>query len=186
FENSLMVPGQPEFQFRAEHAFGLHAANHRGLEGDRVGELAGALAMRAAGQPRTDFGERRRHPGARVRRPTDDLEMPRRAGVNFALIQAIGVGMAFDVEHLGNKHAVESRCAMLDALDLESGHREAPAQLVDIGLERDEFLEPTERQLHDAASLAERNWLRKRRSFSKNRRRSSTPSLSSDVRSTPM
>src|ERR1700722_6045485 len=94
--------------------------------------------------------------------------------------------MAFDAEHLRDKHTVEGRGDMLDVLDLQPRHRQAATKLVEAGVDRDEFLEPAQRQLHDASSLADRNWLRKRRSFSKNKRRSSTPSLSSDVRSTPM
>src|SRR5580658_8646487 len=94
--------------------------------------------------------------------------------------------MAFDLHHLCDKHIGEGWRDMLDVLDFEPRHRQATAQFIEVRLDRDEFLEPAQRQFHEAASLADRNWPRKRKSFSKNRRRSSTPSLSSEVRSTPI
>src|SRR5690348_7404475 len=122
--------------------------------------------MDAAGKPRTNPGQRRRHTRVHVWCTADDAKMTGCAGVDVAQAQAVGIWMAFDLQHLRHVHVRESRIDVVDALDFESGHREAAANFVEVSLDRDEFLQPTKRQPHDEASLVARNWLRKRMSFS--------------------
>ena len=160
-----------------------------------------AAAVSAADKPRAQAREGRGHPGPHVGCAADHAETADRAGVDVAQIETVGVGMALDLEHPRHEHVAEAGSGALDVLDLQPGERQAAAQLVDVGLERDELGEPTERQLHDedlagvlaaevlaAEDLAtnDGNCPRKRRSFSKNSRMSSTPSLSSACRSTPI
>ena len=157
--------------------------------------------MSAADKPRTQAREGRGHPGPHVGCAADHAEAPNRARVNVAQVETVGVGMALDLEHPRDEHVAEAGGRALDAFDLQPGERQPAAKLVDVGLEGDELGEPTERQLHDkdlagvlaaelpaAEDLAtnDGNCPRKRRSFSKNSRMSSTPSLSSAWRSTPI
>src|SRR5437588_8506123 len=93
--------------------------------------------------------------------------------------------MPFNVNHLGGEDVGEAGCEPFDIFDFQPCHREALAELVDVGFDRNEFAQPAQREFHDAAS-PERNCCKNRISFSKNSRMSSTPSFSSDIRSTPI
>src|SRR5579864_5832610 len=200
-----MIVGKTQFALRAQHSLRAHAADNCCLKRRRVLEAGGAMAaaaVSAADKPCTQAREGRDHPGPHVGRAANDAETADRARVDVAQIEPVGIGMALDLEYTRHEDVTEARRRALDVLDLQPGERQAAAQLVDVGLQRDELGEPTERQLHDdglvAAVLAaellavedlamnDGNCPRKRRSFSKNSRMSSTPSLSSACRSTPI
>jgi hypothetical protein len=67
----------------------------------------------------------------------------RRAPVDLAQMKAVGVGMALDSDHFGDVNIGETRLDFFNVLDLKAGHREPPAEFVDLRLDRNEFLEPT-------------------------------------------
>ena len=180
-----MILGQAQFELRAEHPLGGHTTNHRRLQRGRIFETAGALTMDATRETGADFRERRDHPGTNVRGAADHPELSRRTGVHRAQIKPVGLRMAFDGGHPGDEDVGEGRSEVFDIFDFDPGDREPVAKFVQRHVERDEVLQPTERHLHDAAP-PDWNWLRKRRSFSKKSRMSSTPSLPSEIRSTPI
>ena len=111
--------------------------------------------MSAADEPRAQARERRGHPGPHVGRAADHAEAADRAGIDLAQVEAVGVGMALDLEHRADEDVAEAGGGTFDVFDLEPGQRQAAAQLVDVGLDRDELGEPAERQLHDDDLVAE-------------------------------
>src|SRR5580698_861282 len=129
-----MILGKAELHFRTEHAFGLDSPDRGGLQWHRIFELSAPLAVRASGEPRAYFRERRGDSGACVGRAAYNLEMACGAGVHFTQIQSVGVGMAFDLHHLCDKHVREGWRDMLDALDFEPRHRQATAQFIEVRL----------------------------------------------------
>src|SRR5262249_21630195 len=93
--------------------------------------------------------------------------------------------MTLDPEHPRNKDIGESGSNLVHAFNFKSGYRQSLTDFFGVGFNLNKFAQPAEREFHRAAS-PERKLRRKRRSFSKNNRMSSTPSLSSEVRSTPI
>ena len=94
-----------------------------------------------------------------------------RTDVDRAHAQAIGVRMRIDLVDPAHDDAGEGRGGRLGRLDLEPGHRQPFAQARGIERGIDHRAQPAFGEFH--GDLA--NWRRKRRSFSKNRRRSLTP-----------
>src|SRR5271168_3512972 len=98
--------------------------------------------------------------------------------------------LALRTEHALGLNAANDGCLQRRLLAKlranQSRKTQAPRNFRHRRIDADEIAHPTERQLHRAPPLSTGNWPRKRRSFSKNRRMSSTPSLSKPVRSTPM
>src|SRR5262249_20281843 len=86
-----------------------------------------------------DRRQRRLQPDARVRRAADDLQRRILADRDLADAQLVGIRMRLARDDLADHHAVEPRAEGLDRLDFESGHGQAPAQLVAAGGWIDEF-----------------------------------------------
>src|SRR6202035_647749 len=89
------------------------------------------------------------HPATDVGRAADHAETAQGSGVYLTQIEAVGIGMTFDLEHARDKDVAEPGSGAFDVFDLQPGQRQAAAQLVDVGFERDELGEPTQRQFHD-------------------------------------
>ena len=154
-----MLFRQAKLASRAEHAVRIDAT--------QLG-----LADRVPGrEPRTLERERRLHAGAYVRRAADDLQERRAAARDLADGQLVGVRMALDREHFAHDDALEITGGRLDRLDLESAHREPRRERRGIASGIHPFAEPGEADAHVQPRL---NCARKRRSFSKNMRRSLT------------
>ena len=163
----------------------MDSADRRGLQRGRIFEAARTGAVSATGETRANFGERRGHPGVDVRRTADDVKAAGGTRVNLAQVQAISIRMALDGDNLRDENVGKGCADLIDTLNFETRQREPLAEFLELDLDRNEFLEPAQRQLHDAASPVW-NCCKKRKSFSKNNRKSSTPSLSREVRSTPI
>src|SRR5678815_1676757 len=92
--------------------------------------------------------------------------------------QLVGLGMALDRHDLAHHHAAELRARGRVGLDLEPGHGEPFRQFATANGRIAKGPEPALGDVHE-------NWERKRRSPSKNRRRSSMPWRSMVRRSRP-
>jgi hypothetical protein len=86
--------GDTEFLGRAQHARGLDAAH--------LGELDNEIA----GQLGTGQGARHAQADGNIRRTADDGRR-RRAGIDLADIETVGIGMLDDFEHLRDDDVVE-------------------------------------------------------------------------------
>ncbi len=65
--------------------------------------------------------------------------MAQSAGINFAQVEPIGVGMALNGQNPAHGHSCKTRGQPLDIFNLEAGDTQTMADLVDIGLDPDEF-----------------------------------------------
>ena len=156
-QEAAVVFRQAEFAGRAKHAEGFDAAHPGRLDLD-------------ARQFRADQRARHLHSGGNVRRATDDLQRVALPGIDAAELQFVGIGVLFDRQHLRHDDAAEGRRDALKGLDLQSRHGEAVRQLGAGKRRIDKLSQPVFGKLHDYL-----NCERKRKSPSKNSRRSFTP-----------
>ncbi len=83
--------------------------------------------------------------------------------------------MLLAVDDLADDDAIERSADRLDAFDLEAGHRQALHERIAVGLDVDELAEPVFGKFHALFPSFQANCFRKRKSFSKNWRKSLTP-----------
>ncbi len=158
-EDSFVLFGKPEFACRAQHARRLDAAEPR-------------LPDHFAGSESCAFEcERRLHAGAHIGRAADDLQASRAAGRDLADGQLVGTRMLLDGQHFPDDDALEIARSRLDRFDLDPAHRETRGQRSRVHAGIHPFAEPGKADAHAQPRL---NCARKRRSFSKNMRRSLT------------
>ncbi len=150
------VFGDPQFPGRTEHARRLDAAH----PGDLDHEIAGQLRARQGARHALADGD--------VRRAADDGRRLAAARIDPADIQAVGIRMTRHLQHLGDDDIVELRGDLVEFLDLEAGHGQLMGEFLARQFGIDEGSQPGFGEFHA-------NCLRKRRSPSKNRRRSLTP-----------
>ena len=144
FEDALVRLGEPELALGQHHPGRLDAADRRGLERRslavaRVDEL-GAFAR-----------ERDALPGGDVRRAAHDGPRLARAVLDGRELEAVGVRVRLDREHLGDRHQLAVPVAdALDALDLGRGHREPLGERIDVEVvgEVDVVAQPLEGDEH--------------------------------------
>ena len=131
----LVVVRQLQLAGRAQHALALLAA-----------DLARA-DDRAAREGRAHRGERHDHPRAHVGRAAHDAQLAG-AAVDATEREAVGVGMARDLEHPRHHHPRERAPVGLDALDVEAAPSERLGHPLGCGVELDPLAQPGDRQLH--------------------------------------
>ena len=127
---------------------------------------------------------RREHPDhsrARVRRPTDDLDNPG-AGLDFADLELVGIGVRFGLEHAGDAKGLERRAAVLDAFDLQPQCGQLGGQLGERRGGVEMILEPGECELHHCYPRASRR--RRRRASARRARRNRNALTSAGPRQT--
>ena len=154
-----------------DHALGDDPAESRGLEPPSV--------RHDSPRQRDRHGLTRRHVGSAAydRRRTVGR---RRAEIDAADLQPVGVGVLLSLEHASHHEPVGPLDAVpVDRLDLRPGHGETLLDRLDVEPGIAVFEQPGQRHLHGSCS-------RKRRSFSKYRRRSGMPCLSIAIRSMPI
>ena len=166
----LVLVAHPQLALRAQHALGLHAADLRRADAP------------AAGQDGPGGGEGRAQTRGRVGSAAHH-RVPVTAGGDTAQDEAVALALAqlpLDGLDLADHHARQPGGGERgDARHLDPGVDEAVGRLRRPQLEVHELANPAVRDFHA-------NCLRKRRSFSKKRRMSSTPYLSMATRSMPM
>ena len=150
------VFGNAEFLGRTEHAGGLDAAH------------LGDLDREVAGQSGAGQGARHAQADGDIRRTADDGRRLAATGIDLADIQTVGIRMLDDFQHLGDDDVVELGRDRLQSFDFEAGHGQQMGQFLARQPGVDEGAQPGFGEFHA-------NCLRKRRSPSKNRRRSLTP-----------
>ena len=89
------------------------------------------------------------HPGVRIRRAADHLDLPI-PGIHDAHFQPVGVGMAFGRNHRRDREGFEAGGAVLDPLHLMAEHDQAIDDRVERCLGIEMLLQPGERGLHPA------------------------------------
>ena len=162
-KTELALGAEDPLRFEAVHLLGRHGAE---------------AWQRGAGRR-----EGRPDPGARVGRAAHDAEALRAAAAHAAQEQPVAAALAelpLDGLDLADDHAPQALGQQRrDARHLDAGVHETVGGVLGGKLHVHELANPAVRDLHA-------NWLKKRRSFSKNSRMSSTPYFSIAIRSTPM
>ncbi len=166
-----MLLAETELALGAEHPLRFEAVDLLGRHG------AEAWQCRAGGR------EGRPDPGARVGGAAHDIEPLRAAAAHAAEQQPVAAALAelpLDGLDLADDHAPQALGQQRrDARHLDAGVHETIGGVLGGELDVHELAHPAVRDLHA-------NWLKKRRSFSKNSRMSSTPYFSIAMRSMPM
>ena len=162
FHDAAPLLGESELGRRAQHAVRLDAAQLRLLEPGAVG------------QPPADPCEGGRETLARVRRTADDLQRLLLAGLDRADAQPVRVGVLPGRDDPPDHDVLERGACRLDAVLLEPERGELLGEGAGVEGRIYPLAKPSLADLHAPAPLV---WKcsRKRRSFSKKRRRSSTP-----------
>ena len=169
FEQAAVVVAELELARRAQHALALDAAQLAELDEE-------GLAVVARRQLGADQRQRHLDADARVGRAAHDVEQGALPRVDLAHAQAIGVGMLHRFLDLADHDLGEGRRHRPALFDLEAAHRERLGQFGAGKRRVAELAQPGLWKLHLVVLvLVYWNWLRKRRSPSKNRRRSFTP-----------
>ncbi len=166
-QDAVAIAGQAQLVTRAEHpvADGAHL----------LGPLDPAIARQDGA------GQRDRNPLADrdVGGAAHDLEGLAAADVDPGERQPVGARMTLDREQLAHDHVVPVGAPGLEGLDLHAEQGQALGQLLGGQLDVDVVAQPGQRDPH-------RNCSRKRRSLSRNSRRSVIPCLSILIRSGPI
>ncbi len=168
-EQAAVVVGQLQFARRTQHAVAVDAAQLARPDGEGLGAL---LRRRQFG---TDQRQRREQAGACVGRPAHHLQRSAarvRAGIDLAHAQPVRVRMRHGFEDAADDHAAARRRHRTRLFDLQAGHGEQLGQFGRGQRRIAELAQPGFRKLHGMPYL---NCDRKRRSPSKNRRRSLMP-----------
>ena len=151
-----MLGAESELACRAQHALRFEAAQF------------GWLYRHIGWEFRTDRGHCDGKSRANIRRAADDLQPVLSVGRHLAHRELLGIRMAATGEDLAHDDAGERRRHGRDRFDLEADLRQLPCKHLWRHLNRDEVLQPVIGDFHG-------NCFKNCRSFSKNRRRSSTP-----------
>src|SRR5262249_21362850 len=138
----------------AQHALALDASQRGLLDFDFPEE-------------RSDRRQRRFHSCPDIRRAANDLHL-RLSGVHHADRELVRIRMTFEGNDFGNDDALERRRDGCERFHLEPGHCQKVRQLLYFYFYFYKVLQPIRRNIHA-------NCLRKRRSPSKKRRKSSMP-----------
>jgi hypothetical protein len=168
-QNPLGVLAQLQLSGRAQHALGVLAADPPALQHD------------AAGERRADGRERIAAAGDHVLRAAHDRGYAR-AGVHLAQREPVGIGMARDLQHLADDHAVQVVVQRLHRVHGSAQHREVRPDLARLQRRAQEIRDPAQRGLHVAST----NWAWNRMSASNNIRMSGMPYRTMAARSRPM
>ena len=134
-EEPLGVVGEAEFLRRAHHPRGIHPAELR------AGDLHPVRELRAG------LGEGDLVPDLVVLRAANDLGLSL-AGVDFADREAVGVGVLFGFEDLGDNDVVEALPLGEEALHLDPAHGEPFDHLLGGPRHGGEFLHPVQGEFH--------------------------------------
>ena len=132
-----MIVGNLQFELRDQHAAAFDAAD--GADGERH------VLARDKGAGRHEYAD---HAGARIGRAANDLGRVAVAGVDQADAQPVGIGMLFGLDDTRDDVGREQLALVLDALDLESDHRETAHDVVKRGIGVEMLLEPGEGEFH--------------------------------------
>ena len=172
FQQAAVVLGEAQFAGRAQHAVAVDTAQLAHLDQE-------GFAVFARGQFGPHQGARHLDAHTGVGRAADDLQQLARACVHLAHAQTVGVGVLFGFNNGAHHDLGERRRHGHALLHLQTGHGQGVGQLLAGQGRVAECTQPGLGELHVSDSrnaLADqRNWLRKRMSPSKNRRRSLTP-----------
>ena len=136
--------GKPELALGQHHPRRLDAADRRGLE-------RRPLAVARVDQLGAFARERDALPGCDVRSAAHDGPRHARAVLDGRELEAVGVGMRVDREHLGDRHQLAVPVAdALDPLDLGRRHREPLGERIDVEVvgEVDVVAQPLEGDEH--------------------------------------
>ena len=147
--NAVMVFTRFQLLGGAEHAVAFDPA-----------DLARLLVQREI-QARNIRPQRRidaDHAGAGVRRAADDLLHPVH-GLDRADFQLVGVRMLFGGDHLGRGEGRKARGGILDALDLQAGHRHRLDDFVERGLGFQVLFQPGQGEFHQLNPVARFGWI---------------------------
>ena len=166
-QDPVGIGGQAELVARAEHPVADDA------------HLLGPLDPPVARQDGTGKCHRDPLAGRDVRRAADDLERLAVAGRDARQRQPVGARMALHGQQLPDDDVLPVLAPADDALDLHPEQRQTLGEGLGAEVDVDVLAQPAERDLH-------RNCSRKRRSSSRNRRRSVMPCLSILIRSGPI
>ena len=161
---ALMVFVDAEFARRAQHAETFDAA-HLSL-----------LDLEVAGQHGANQSTRHFDAGLNIGSTTHNLQQFRCANVDLANMQMIRIFVINAVDDFGNHHAFKSRRNRRAIFDFKTGHGHGFGQLVARQIRIDDTAQPFFGKQHFFYLLTDYlNWRKKRRSPSKNRRKSSMP-----------
>jgi hypothetical protein len=116
-------------------------------------------------------GQRAFHSRCHIRRSANDVDRLFSPGAYLANAEAIRVRVLLGFDDFGNDDAVETIALDPNAINFQPQHRQLMPKCLRIEVRVDPFAQPRFYNLHRAYL----NCLRKRRSFSKNVRRSVTP-----------
>ena len=170
FDNAVGVVAEAQFGLGAQHAIGDDPTNR-------------PLFQRyAVWQRQARNREHPLHALPDIGRAANDLDRLLAACRNLANAQAIRVGMLLHVDDLADDHAVESCAFDGYFVDFETEHGQLMRKVAGLQFRINPFTQPGLYDLHHRYL----NCLRKRMSFSKNVRRSSTRYRSIASRSIPM
>ena len=135
--DAFVIFGQAHFALGQQHAVRFLTADlarfQRHIDARNIGARRGEHAL---------------HPGPRIGRAADDLHRIAVAVIDYADLQAVGIGVAFGGHHMRHTERRERRPAILDAFDLQPDHRQFLDDVFErpVGLEM--LLEPGECELH--------------------------------------
>ena len=166
-QDPVRVGGQPELVTRAQHPVADHA------------HLLGPLDPPVTGQHGAGQGDRHALAGRDVRGAAHDLERLAVAERDTRQRQPVRPRMALHGKQLADDDVPPVVAPADDPLDLHAEHREPLGELLGREVDIDVLGEPREGHPHRSCS-------RKRRSFSRNSRRSVMPCLSILIRSGPI
>jgi hypothetical protein len=125
-----------------------------------VGHLAAHLAGRdlhSVGHRRADRREWYEIPDRHVERATAHLQGLTVTGVDLDQLDAVGIGVRSQLEHLRHDDAVETLAEDLDLLDRQAEIGELLAEVDGVTCDRGELLKPREKDLH-AFSSSSMGW----------------------------
>ena len=179
FQQPTVVFRQTQFPRRAQHAVAFYATQLAHLDFERL-----AIFTRRQFGANQCTGHLDAH--ARIGRAANDLQQFATARIDLAYAQAIGIRVLHGLFDFGHHNAAKSRRRRVKLFHLQPCHGERIGQLLRGKRRITKFAQPGFRKLHSVsliqsllksvkAQIHQRNWLKKRTSPSKNRRKSFTP-----------
>ena len=179
FQQATMVFRQTQFPRRTQHAVAFYATQFAHLDFERL-----AIFARRQFSANQCTGHLDAH--ARIGRAANDLQQFATARIDLAYAQAIGIRVLHGLFDFGHHNAAESRRRRVKLFHLQPCHGKRIGQLLRGKRRITKFAQPGFRKLHSVSliqsllksvkvQIHQRNWLKKRTSPSKNRRKSFTP-----------
>ena len=143
-EQAAVIVGELELARGAQHAAAFDAADLADLDAKRLRRLAFARRRQLG----TDERARHLDAGANVGRAADDGKRLRRADVDHAQAQSIGIRVRLDRAHRAHDDAMKRRRHCTYRFDLEPRHGQALGQLGRADRRIAELAQPGFRELH--------------------------------------